>query len=167
MSLVAILQQLWASLKATQGNFLVIVDLEERVQARDLEKVSHSLVDLDPFHLASPLSDSAETSHQFPHATAVHVVHSREIDQESLVAGTGENVYQVPQLRAALAGREFANNVHYNHSVELSCGDFHGEFARFCFSPCGIIHSLALAFNEVRRRPTERVRSARVWVSGQ
>jgi hypothetical protein len=42
-------------------------------------------------------------------------------------------------LRAALACREFANNVHYNDSVELSCGDFkaHGEFARFCFSPCG------------------------------
>jgi hypothetical protein len=37
-------------------------------------------------------------------------------------------------LRAAPACREFANNVHYNDSVELSCRDFkaHGEFSRFC-----------------------------------
>jgi hypothetical protein len=48
-------------------------------------------------------------------------------------------VYQVPQLRAALGCREFANDVHDNDSVELSCGDFktHGEFARFCFPRAG------------------------------
>src|SRR5438128_5448533 len=110
------------------------------MQPCHLEEVSNFFVDLKKFHLASLLSDGAEASHQFAHATAVHVIHSREIEQESFVAGTGENVYQVPQLRAALACREFANNVHYNDSVELSGGDFkaHGEFARFCFSPCGI-----------------------------
>jgi hypothetical protein len=169
MSEIGMLRHLRASLEGAQRNPLLAVDVEERVQPCHLEEVSYSLVDLDKFHLASPLSDGAETSHQFPHATAVHVIHSREIEQESFVAGTGENVYQVPQLRAAVACREFANKVHYNDSVEFSCGDFkaHGEFARFCFSPCGIIHSLAAAFNEAGRTPPERVRSARVRFSDQ
>jgi hypothetical protein len=72
-------------------------------------------------------------------------------------------------LRAAVACREFANKVHYNDSVEFSCGDFkaHGKFARFCFSPCGIIHSFAVAFNEAGQTPTERVWSAPVRFSDQ
>src|SRR5260370_3369857 len=131
---MAMLCHLPASLEGAQRDPLLAVDFEERVQPCHLEEVSYSFVDLDKFHLASPLSDGAETSHQFAHATAVHVIHSREVDEESFVAGTGENVYQVSQLRASVACREFANNVHYNDSVELSCGDFkaHGEFARFC-----------------------------------
>src|SRR5229473_455044 len=109
------------------------------MQPCHLEEVSNFFVDLKEFHLASLLSDGAETSHQFAHATAVHVINSREIEQESFVAGFGENMYQVPQLRAALGCREFANDVHDNDSVELSCGDFktHGEFARFCFPRAG------------------------------
>ena len=128
------LQHLCAGLEGAQRDLLLAVDFEECVQTRDLEEVSYSLVDLHKFHLASPLSDRGETSHHFAHATAVHVIHSREIEQESFVAGTGENVYQVPQLRASVACREFANNVNYNDSVELSCSDVkaHGEFARFC-----------------------------------
>jgi hypothetical protein len=72
-------------------------------------------------------------------------------------------------LRAAVACREFANNVHYNDSVELSGGDFkaHGGFARFCLSPCGIIIALAVAFNEAGRKQTERVRYAPVLLSDQ
>ena len=166
---MAMLCHLPASLEGAQRDPLLAVDFEERVQPCHLEEVSYSFVDLDKFHLASPLSDGAETSHQFAHATAVHVIHSREIDEESFVAGTGENVYQVSQLRASVACREFANNVHYNDSVELSCGDFkaHGEFARFCFSPCGMIHSMAVAFNKAGRKPTKRVRSGHVRVPDQ
>ena len=132
-------RQLRASLEGAQRDSLLAVDLEERVQPCHLEEVSYSFVDLDKFHFPSPLSDGAETSHQLAHATAVHVIHSREVDQEPIVARTGENVYQVPQLRAAPACREFANNVHYNDSVELSCGDFkaHGEFSRSFFFSAG------------------------------
>ena len=133
------LRHLRASLEGVQRDSLFAVDLEERVQPCHLEEVSHSFVDPDKFHFASSLSDGAETSHQFAHATAVHVIQFREVEQEFLVAGTGENVYQVSQLRAPAACRELANNVHYNDSVELSCGDFkaHDEFARFCFPRAG------------------------------
>ena len=123
---------LHASLEGDQRDLLLAVDFEDRTQPCHLEEVSYSFVDLEKLHLASLLSDDAETPHQFAHASAVHVIHSREIEQESFVAGFGENVYQVPQLRAALGCRELANDVHYNDSVELSCGDLktHGEFAR-------------------------------------
>jgi len=136
---MAILCYLCASVERAQRDPLLAVDFEERVQPCHLEEVSYSFVDLDQLHVASPLSDGAETSHQFAHATAVHVIHSRQIEQESFVAGTGENVYMVPQLRAALACREFANNIHYNDSTELACGDFnaHGGFAGFCFPRAG------------------------------
>jgi hypothetical protein len=128
-----------ASSEGAQCDSLLAVDFENRMQPCHLEEVSNFFVDLKKFHLASLLSDGAETSHQFAHATAVHVINSREIEQESFVAGFGENMYQVPQLRAALGCREFANDVHDNDSVELSCGDFktHGEFARFCFPRAG------------------------------
>lgn len=75
------------------------------MQPCHLEEVSKFFVDLKKFHLASLLSDGAETSHQFAHATAVDVINSREVEQESFVAGFGENMYQVPQLRAALASQ--------------------------------------------------------------
>jgi hypothetical protein len=128
-----------ASSEGAQRDSLLAVDFENPMQPCHLEEVSNFFVDLKKFHLASLLSDGAETSHQFAHATAVHVINSREIEQESFVAGFGENMYQVPQLRAALGCRESANDVHDNDSVELSCGDFktHGEFARFCFARVG------------------------------
>src|SRR5260370_9081700 len=115
---MAMLCHLPASLEGAQRDPLLAVDFEERVQPCHLEEVSYSFVDMDKFHLASSLSDGAETSHQLPHATAVHVIHSREIDQESFVAGTGQNVYQVPQLSAPLPCRAFANNGPYNHSFQ-------------------------------------------------
>ena len=96
MSAIARLRKLSASLEGVQRDSLVAVDLEERVQPCHLEKVSYSFVDLEKFHLASSLSDGAETSHQFAHATAVDVIHVREVEQEFFVAGTGKNVYQVP-----------------------------------------------------------------------
>ena len=139
MSVMGMLRQLRASSEGAQRDSLLAVDFENRMQPCHLEEVSNLFVGLKKFHLASLLSDGAETSHQFAHATAVHVINSREIEQESFVAGFGENMYQVPQLRAALGCREFANDVHDNDSVELSCGDFktHGEFARFCFPRAG------------------------------
>jgi hypothetical protein len=126
-----------ASLESAQRGSLLAVDFEDRIQPCHVEEVSYSFVDLEKFHLASLLSDGAETPHQFAHARAVHVIHSRKIEQESFVAGFGKNVYEVPQLRAALGYRKVANHVHYHDSVELSCGDLktHGEFARFVF-PC-------------------------------
>ena len=100
--------QLRASLEGAQRDSLLVVDLEERVQPCHLKEVNYSFVDLDKFHFSPPLPDGAETPHQLAHSTAVHVIHSREVEQEPFVAGTGENVYQVPQLRAAPACREFA-----------------------------------------------------------
>jgi len=134
-------------LEGSQRDLLLAVDFEEGVQPRDLKEVRHSLVDLGKFHLASPLPDDAIASDEFAHAIAVYVIHSGEIEQEFLVAGVGEDVYQVTQLRATITQREFANSVNYNDSVELSCGDLktHGDLARLCF-PRGIIHPVALAF---------------------
>ena len=77
---MGISQHLCAGLEGAQRDLLLAVDFEECVQPRDLEKVSDSLVDLDKFHLASPLSDGGKTSDQFAHAIAVHVIHSREIE---------------------------------------------------------------------------------------
>lgn len=122
-------------LEGSQRDLLLAVDFEEGVQPRDLKEVRHSLVDLGKFHLASPLPDDAIASDEFAHAIAVYVIHSGEIEQEFLVAGVGEDVYQVTQLRATITQREFANSVNYNDSVELSCGDLktHGDLARLCF----------------------------------
>ena len=80
LSVIAMLQHLCAGLEGAQRDLLLAVDFEECVQPRDLEEVSYSLVDLDKFHLASPLSDCGKTSDQFAHAIAVHVIHSREIE---------------------------------------------------------------------------------------
>ena len=114
---------------------LLAVDFEDRTQPCHLEEVSYSFVDLEKLHLASLLSGGGETPHQFPHARAVHVIHSREIEQKSFFTRLTENMYQVPQLGAAFVDREIANDVHYNDSVELSCGDLkaHGEFCETCF----------------------------------
>ncbi len=122
-------------LEGSQRDLLLAVDFEEGVQPRDLKEVRHSFVDLGKFHLASPLPDDAIASDEFAHAIAVYVIHSGEIEQEFLVAGVGEDVYQVTQLRATITQREFANSVNYNDSVELSCGDLktHGDLARLCF----------------------------------
>ena len=122
-------------LKGSQRNLLLAKDFEEGIQPRELKKVRHSLVDLDKLHHASPLPDDAIASDQLAHAVAVYVIHSGEIDQEFLVAGVAEDVYQVTQLRATIAQREFANSVNYNDPVELSCGDLktHGDLAGLCF----------------------------------
>jgi hypothetical protein len=69
-------------LEGSQRNLLLAVDFEEGIQPRDLKEVRHSLVDLDKFHLASPLPDDAIASDQLAHAVAVYVIHSGEIDQE-------------------------------------------------------------------------------------
>jgi hypothetical protein len=82
-------------LEGSQRDLLLAVDFEEGVQPRDLKKVRNSLVELGKFHLASPLPDHAIASDQFAHAVAVDVIHSREIKQKFLVAGVGEDVYQV------------------------------------------------------------------------
>jgi len=134
-------------LEGSQRDLLFAVDFEQGVQPRALQEVRHSLVDLGKFHLASPLPDDAITSDEFAHAIAVYVIHSGEIEQEFLVAGVAEDVYQVTQLRAAITQREFANSVNHNDSVELSRGDLktHGDLARLCF-PARIIHPVALAF---------------------
>ncbi len=39
------------------------------------------------------------------------------------MAGAGEDVDQVPQLRTTITQREFANRVNYNDPAELSCSD--------------------------------------------
>ena len=136
MSLILILKQLRTALEGMKRDLLLAVNLEEGVQPCDLEKVGHSLVDLDELHLPSPLPDSAIAAHQLAHAIAVHVFHPREIEQEPLVTGTGEDVNQVTQLGTTLTQREFANHVNHNDSVELSCGELksHGEFAGRYFS---------------------------------
>jgi hypothetical protein len=85
------------------------------------------------------------------------------------VAGTGENVYQVPQLRrlslvVSLPTRS-TTTTRSNSRVVISRPIWRG--CEILLSPCGIIHSLAVAFNESGRKPTERVRFARVQVSDQ
>jgi hypothetical protein len=122
--------------KGSQRDLLLAVDFEQGIQPGDLKQVRHSLVEPGKFHLASPLSDHAIASDQFTHAVAVHVIHSRKIQQELLVAVVGEDVDQIAQLRATITERESANRVHYNDSVELSCTDLkaHSEAARPRFS---------------------------------
>src|SRR5438270_10189777 len=134
-------------LEGLQRDLFLAIDFEEGVQPRDLKEVRHYLVDLSKFHLASPLPDDAVTSDEFAHAVAVYVIHSGEIEQELLVAGVAEDMYQVTQLRATITQGESANSVNYNDSVELSCGDLktHGDLARLYF-PARIIHPAALAF---------------------
>ena len=138
--------------EGSQRNLLLAVDFEEGIQPRDLKEVCHSLVDLDQFHFASPLPNDAIASDQLAHAVAVYVIHSGEIEQEFLVAGVGEDVYQVPQLCATITQREFANRVNHNHSAELSCGDLKthdGKLARLCFSRAESYLAWALAFNAI------------------
>jgi len=65
-------------LEGSQRNLLLAVDFEEGIQPRDLKEVRHSLVDLDKFHLASPVPDDAIASDQLAHAVAVYVIHSGE-----------------------------------------------------------------------------------------
>jgi len=89
-------------LEGSQCSLLLAVDFEQRIQPGDLKQVRYSLVEPDEFHLASPLPDYAIASDQFTHAVAVHVIHSREIQQELLVAVVGEDVDQIAQLRAAI-----------------------------------------------------------------
>ena len=53
------------------------------------------------------------------------------------MAAAGEDMDQVPQLRATITQREFANRVNYNDPAELSCGDLKthdAKLARLGFS---------------------------------
>jgi len=90
-------------MEGSQCDQLFAVDIEQSVQPGDLQQVRHSLVEPGKFHLASLLSHHAIASDQFPHAVAVDVIHSREIQQELLVAVAGEDVDQIAQLRATIA----------------------------------------------------------------
>jgi hypothetical protein len=100
------------------------------------------------FHLAASLPDRAITSNQFTHAIAVDEIHTREIEQEFLMAVAGENVNQVSELRAAITQRESSNRIDHNDSINLSCGDLkaHGGFTIFVFRAKLYIR-LILAFN--------------------
>jgi hypothetical protein len=128
-----------------QCSLLLAVDFEEGVQPCDLKKAMHFLVDMDKFHLASPLPDYAITPDQFAHAIAVNEIHACEIEQEFPITVARKYVYQVAQLRAAITQRESPNRVNYNDSLELACGDLktHNE-------SCNIVLSVVTVWRALR-----------------
>ena len=99
------------------------MDFKEIDEPGQLKKRSHFLMDMDQFHLATPLSDDAVTPRQFAQTIAIDELHAGQIDQKLFAAFAGEDVHQVAQLSAAIVQREPSRDVDNHDPIEFSGRD--------------------------------------------
>src|SRR5271170_4094000 len=109
------------------------MNLKQSNDPRELKQVLHSLIHVHQFHLPAILPDEAVTSHQLTHAVAIDEVHTRQVEQEFLMAVAGRDVNQVTELSAAVTQREPSHRVKHRDSVEFPRADLktHGQFKTF------------------------------------
>jgi hypothetical protein len=90
---------------------LVVVDVEDCVQPRDLQQVADVLVQVHQLEFAALVAQGSVVAHQLADARAVDVDHALEVEQDLLIAFTDEFLHRVAQLARALSQTKLAADI--------------------------------------------------------